>query len=139
MQTFLPYADSKKSAECLDKHRCIKQVVEAWQIRNTINSLCNRAFHGVTVGWQNHPAVKMWMGHEAALLDYYNIFWEVCKEKWGVKWQKLHQMGILGKIEYPPWFGNEKLHSSHRANLLRKDIIYYGQFGWTEFPFDEKG
>jgi len=39
-----------------------------------------------------------------------------------------------GKIIMPDWIGNEKFHSSHRANLLRKDYEYYSQFGWTENP-----
>ena len=37
-------------------------------------------------------------------------------------------------IDYPHWFGNEQFHSSHRANLLRKDYEYYSQFGWEENP-----
>ena len=38
------------------------------------------------------------------------------------------------KYEYPPWLGNEAFHSSHRANLLRKDYQYYSQFEWSENP-----
>jgi hypothetical protein len=37
-----------------------------------------------------------------------------------------------GKIKYPHWLGNKSFHSSHRANLLRKDYEYYSQFGWEE-------
>jgi hypothetical protein len=33
---------------------------------------------------------------------------------------------------YPPWLGDERLHASHRSNLLRKDPEHYGQFEWTE-------
>ena len=29
---------------------------------------------------------------------------------------------------------DEKFHSSHRANLLRKDSEWYGQYGWDENP-----
>ena len=32
----------------------------------------------------------------------------------------------------PHWLGKEEFHSSHRANLLRKDKEYYSQFNWTE-------
>jgi len=38
------------------------------------------------------------------------------------------------KVEYPHWLGNEKFHSSHRANLIRKDLEYYTKQGWTENP-----
>ena len=30
------------------------------------------------------------------------------------------------------WFGDFEFHSSHRANLLRKDYEYYSQFKWKE-------
>ena len=36
----------------------------------------------------------------------------------------------------PHWLGKEEFHSSHRANLLRKDYEYYSQFGWKENPQD---
>jgi len=38
------------------------------------------------------------------------------------------------KIVTPHWWGEEDIHSAHRANLLRKDPIYYGKFNWTEKP-----
>ena len=55
-------------------------------------------------------------------------------------WDKLAEMDDklieLGKTienkDYPKWLGNEAFHASHRSNLLRKDSIHYGQFGWTE-------
>lgn len=34
----------------------------------------------------------------------------------------------------PPWLGDDRVHSSHRANLLRKDFEHYSQFGWSEHP-----
>ena len=41
-----------------------------------------------------------------------------------------------GKIKYPHWLGNKSFHSSHRANLLRKDLEYYSKFGWIENPIN---
>ena len=35
-------------------------------------------------------------------------------------------------IDLPNWLGYEPFHSSHRANLLRKDREYYSQFKWKE-------
>jgi hypothetical protein len=34
----------------------------------------------------------------------------------------------------PPWWGDPAFHASHRSNLLRKDPVWYGQFGWAEPP-----
>ena len=30
----------------------------------------------------------------------------------------------------------DKFHSSHRANLLKKEPDFYNQYGWTEDPSD---
>ena len=37
-------------------------------------------------------------------------------------------------VHFPYWLGKESFHSSHRANLLRKDYEYYSKFGWKENP-----
>lgn len=132
MQTFLPYASFKQSAQCLDNKRLGKQRVEVLQI---LNALTNSAY-----GWQNHPAVKMWRGNESALAQYGLScclrwislgFKDTCANKivataGGVD----KMMADLGKR--PAWLGNEAFHASHRSNLLRKDLAFYSQFGWTE-------
>lgn len=131
MQTFLPYSDFGKSARCLDNKRLGKQRVEAYQIL--------RVLVGVSEGWRNHPAVKMWTGYEWALWSYGQ---DIC-----IEWiRRGFKDTLLGKIEWmegykvidatrfkkPTWVGNEAFHASHRSNLLRKDPIHYGKFGWTE-------
>jgi hypothetical protein len=69
MQTFLPYQNFTKSAQCLDRQRLGKQRVEAWQI---LQAITNKDY-----GWQNHPAVKMWRGHPR-LLSMYGL--DICNE-----------------------------------------------------------
>lgn len=127
MQTFLPYEDFGQSLRCLDKRRLGKQRVEAMQIL--------KALAEPTYGWQNHPAVKMWRGHEQALTMYYNeslvAFAEV-----GGRNIKLQPKVVEPLVELPEWLGNEQVHSTHRANLLRKDPVHYGQFGWSETPVE---
>jgi len=54
MQTFLPYSDFTKTAQCLDYRRLGKQRVEAKQIVLTIRNNAN--------AWHNHPAVLQWKG-----------------------------------------------------------------------------
>ena len=41
----------------------------------------------------------------------------------------MYEYNIITK---PHWLGKEEFHSSHRANLLRKDYEYYSQFEWRE-------
>ena len=70
MQTFLPYPDFEQSARALDPKRLGKQRVETIQVV--------RALTRPDYGWQNHPAVLMWRGHEEALGRY----GFVCCEVW---------------------------------------------------------
>lgn len=119
MNTFLPFNDFYKSADCLDYKRAFKQVLEASQIINVLN--------GESKGWSNHPAVKMWVGYKDALILYYNTFWDVCKYKWNVNFIKLQPKNNIDscKIIMPPWLGYPKFHSLMRANLVRKNPEWY--------------
>ena len=124
MQTFLPYKSFDESFKSLDYRRLGKQRVEAYQI---LNVLLNRT---KTKGWINHPATKMWKGYENALKQYLNE----CIEHWIARGynNNMKKEIIEGKIEYPNWLGNDKFHSAHRSNLLRKDKEFYSKYMWTE-------
>lgn len=142
MQTFLPYPDFELSANCLDYRRLGKQRVEVLQL---LTALTSGPEKWVTMNgnseiirmtpWYNHPAAKMWRGYENALVSYGLA---VCEE-----WlERGYKDTCLDKIyafwddsknqDQPPWLGNEDFHAAHRSNLLRKDPVWYGQFGWTE-------
>lgn len=136
MQTFLPYADFYASAACLDRQRLGKQRVEIVQILS--------ANLGLTKGWANHPATKMWKGYETGLL-FYGL--AICQE-----WKKRgYQDGCEEKMRelffrsgrkilwpaadlLPRWFGDDAFHRSHQSNLLRKLPTHYSQFGWEVEP-----
>lgn len=129
MQTFLPYESFGNSAKVLDDKRLGKQRIEAYMILERIT--------GRGKGWHNHPAVLMWAGYPFALKTYGII---ICRE-----WiSRGHRDTMLEKFEsfvidepggwiYPLWLGGP-IHASHRANLLRKDPEFYGEYGWTEDP-----
>ena len=128
MQTFLPHSSFKDTFKVLDYKRLGKQRVEAHQI---LNILLDRT---ETRGWRSHPIVKMWKGYESALQLYFNL----CVKEW-IKRGYNNNMKlehINNPVEYPPWLGDDPFHSSHRANLLRKDEDHYSQFGWTEDSTD---
>jgi len=130
MQTFLPYPDFKKSLQALDYRRLGKQRVEAYQIIRILNTA---SFSEVYRGdYRNHPAVKMWRGHINALKLYYNL----SLDEWVGRGYRnnMLKMSIRGKIAYPEWFGRKNFHAAHRSNLLRKDLIFYGQYNWSEPP-----
>ncbi len=125
MQTFLPYDDFLKSAQVLDYKRLGKQRVEAWQLLRGLRGESKS-------GWINHPASKMWRGYEAALGLYMNVMIQEWKRR-GYK-NTMEYFITTEAIILPPWYGDEKFHSSHRSNLLRKDPIFYGQYGWSDNP-----
>lgn len=120
MQTFLPYPNFANSAKALDRLRLGKQRIETLQILH--------ALLGVSDGWVNHPATRMWRGHEARLALYGA---EICNE-WIQRGYRdslqqifidyIHALPFSG---YPPWFGDEDFHRAHRANLVRKDPTFY--------------
>ncbi len=124
MQTFLPYSDFDESVACLDYRRLGKQRVEAYQILRTLRNKKS--------GWKNHPAVLMWKGYESALSLYMNKCIIEWKRRGYNNTMKLCQ--ITEKVKYPKWIGKEKFHASHRSNLLRKDSVFYSQYGWKEKP-----
>jgi hypothetical protein len=133
MQTFVPYPDIEKSLNCLDYRRLGKQRVEAFQIRNILTGNIKPNPRTGKIAWSNHPAVNMWRGYEDALTFYMNMSIRL----WIKRGYKNNMLIIPEKdsFDLPPWFGTlEIVHSSHRANLLRKDYKFYSQYGWSEDP-----
>lgn len=145
MQTFLPYSGAassameiyEESAHLLDIKRLGKQRVENYQI---MQALFGRKLDGevYSVGWSNHPAVKMWRGYEFSLLKYqvavcdewiHNFgFKDTCKDKT----IRLYFMcaDLDPKLEHkdPPWLGDIAFHKSHQSNLIRKAPLYYRKY-----------
>lgn len=128
MQTFLPYANFQKSAQCLDRQRLGKQRVEAYQI---LQCLVGEG----SLQWKHHPAIKMWKGHEAALAGYIVV---ICQEwkKRGYK-DTVENKTVtminrhpwhLWSVTKPTWLGNRKFHQAHRSNLVRKSPTHYRQY-----------
>lgn len=132
MQTFLPYEDFQRSAACLDDKRLGKQRVECMQILATLTEESD--------GWENHPAVLMWEGHEGALILY---TYEICKEwvargfKDAIKSSVEEYEPIIRDTAWfdPPWMGDEKFHLSHQSNLVRKEPEHYRMY-FPDVPDD---
>lgn len=128
MQTFLPHGiDFKSTAETLDRQRLLKQAVEAYQILR-INA-------GLTNGWRNHPAVKMWAGSEGYLYLYTNaIIDEV--ERRGYRNTYRGAITDLMDANYhdwhddipPPWIHDDRIKITHRGRLYEKSPEQYPQF-----------
>ena len=132
MQTFLPDPDFGRTALLLDRRRLGKQRVEALQV-----------LRGLTVpgyGWRRHPAVRMWVGYEEALVRYGLEICRVWRDQGHqdscaaslVSGLAAHRPGpvrgqeeLAAAGELPPWLGDEAFHESHRSALVRKDPDVY--------------
>ena len=137
MQTFLPYENFEASVKSLDWRRLGKQRVECFQLLKALGNTKDVCLDDVDLstpakGWVNHPATKMWRGYEGALAQYH----DACIREWVARGYQNTMLlrATEGEHPLPDWLGDPLLHASHRSNLLRKDPVHYGQFGWTESP-----
>ena len=133
MQTFLPYADFDMSAQALDSKRLNKQVLECYQILKVLSNPDPRA------GWRNHPAVKMWREHEMTLWNYTMAMVYEATDR-GIKTDKnmenllalYKSEGINWGFDEPAWLNDsvkmKRLTTTHKANLYKKDPVYYFEF-----------
>ncbi|MFD7713218.1 MSMEG_6728 family protein [Streptomyces sp. NPDC059785] len=137
MQTFLPYPGFLSSAAVLDPARLGKQRVEALQV-----------LRGLTVpgyGWRHHPAVRMWIGYEEALVRYgldmcgvwsaegradtcaVTMVTDFTRHRPGGEVRTQEELVAAGEL--PPWLGDEDFHRSHRSALVRKaPEVYAARF-----------
>jgi hypothetical protein len=133
MQTFLPFPGFADSAAVLDERRLGKQRVEALQVL--------RALTRSGYGWQHHPAVQMWRGHEEALAAYglamaaewcrrghpdtcaATIRVDLAAAGFAAEPRDEDELARMGAM--PWWLGDPAVHASHRAALVRKAPEHY--------------
>ncbi|MGD9211449.1 MAG: pyrimidine dimer DNA glycosylase/endonuclease V [Desulfobacteraceae bacterium] len=152
MQTFLPYRSMFLSAITLDTKRHGNQRNEATTILKALHQgpkiLYDKQnkkymwFKPLTMRdgeryiikktpWYYHVATQMWKGYEEALELYRNTIiktWILLGHANNVMLSAIDE----SSIKLPPWLGDERLHSSHRAALLFKKPLHYLQFEWLE-------
>ena len=145
MQTFIIRHGFTATAKELDDKRLNKQALEGWQILMNLLALDPEGNHREPKGWSNHPAVKMWRGHEFALAMYVVSMCDewinrgyktVIRQKVEDTMQHAKNLGkTIGGTE-PSWYTNmttlTAITSSHRAALLNKNYNWYRQFHWPE-------
>lgn len=126
MITFLPVPNFTECAKILDRQRLGKQRLEAkWVAQIVLGE----------TKYINHPLIRMWKPWPQAIIEYGIC---ICEE-WRRRGYLDNQLEWFknteeGEIIMPSWFGDDKLHSSHRTKLITKDPIYYSSFGWEEKP-----
>lgn len=142
MQIFLPSENLEENAKILDSLRLNKQVLESYQIWLACKENSSSK-------WKSHPAIKMWRPYIGALEAYHDFCLEELRNR-PTKSGKPRKLVSLAyqelsngeKFQMPCFMGIEKLHSLHRANLIRKSKetknieikLWYSKFSWTEEP-----
>lgn len=153
-QTFLPLADFRLTAKALDRQRLGKQRVEnlqllytmtgyryvtklQWQdpLRGLVTKMLDPDMCYIEkfepVAWTNHPAKKMWVGHEWHLREYHRA---IClewtergyKDNCLQRFQDVWELVFVDEPDDPPsWLGNAMFHLSHQSQLLAKDRDHY--------------
>jgi hypothetical protein len=131
MQTFLPYSTPADCAAALDNKRLNKQILECYQILKVIST------NGKA--WRNHPAVLMWEGAENELWRYTMAMVNEANHR-GIKTENnLNNLNTLKSLYGKTWGDGQPVFAktkesfnrtviTHRANLYRKDPIYYAHF-----------
>ncbi|PIP08882.1 MAG: hypothetical protein COX51_01930 [Syntrophobacteraceae bacterium CG23_combo_of_CG06-09_8_20_14_all_50_8] len=124
MQVFIPFP-RLSSVRFLDNKRLGNQIYR-------------EAYLLIKGWWPNHPVSKMWKGHKRQLAVYCLFGLKELKAR-GFnypKWLKFYWdiFNSTKPCKYPFWYGDERVHSSHRAALLFKNYEWYSQFGWKEEP-----
>jgi len=83
----------------------------------------------------------MWRGYDNALFEYLRVIKDECLYR-GIQteknWNALTEMykwnwNRGNNILMPPWWGDNKVHQSHRNNLYRKDPEHYAEFANDKF------
>jgi hypothetical protein len=121
MQIFLPIIVETNNpyseiSTILDNKRCFKQVVEAKQVINNIET-------NSTGGWSHHPIIIMWKPYINSLKQYYNTLLQAVKNK-GVS-TTMESYNIIEEIIHPWFIYYQPLIYSHRRMLKIKDPVFY--------------
>lgn len=129
MQTFLTdWPPLGYGLEHLDRRRLVKQLLETRQIM--------AALAGVSKGWVNHPATKMWRGKEDMLYDYgLQNARELEKRGYqftnNLSWLTEFYNSIAETRDTDgDWIDIEldRMIYTHRGRLYEKDPLYYAQW-----------
>lgn len=146
MITLLPYADFVKSARCLDNAHLILQIKDVNEILDLLNGELQDSDPRFS-----HKSVQMWRGHEFQLAEYGITLCtelklrdvpEVFIKDLGmyqrrIEWQQqMVTSGTNYTVDMPYWFGDSKIHLSHRSYLMRYDVDHYGLYFNTDTPLD---
>lgn len=123
MQVFVPFTEPLKTAQCLDKKRLNKQIIECRQLIRTIR--------GESRSWANHPVTKMYSHPELfKYMQYYVQCLKYYKDgalEMADNYSRM-AVGYLEKTQEAKYILSEKFCDQHKRRLYAKDPEHYVQF-----------
>ena len=153
MNIWLPYDNFYASAKCLSNvhlDELINSIVLTLKAQRKVNLKENQ------MHWMQNPTVKLWKCSTVALMFYgiiatdqrmdrgfespmadsflYGYEPHIYAYASSLVVRKPTMIALQKECGLPNWFGQNKLHASHRAALLALDIAHYSKFGWPEKP-----
>jgi len=134
MQTFLPSPNFWAALSSLDTRRLGQQRAEAYQIWRIVSGSDMKS------PWKQHPAVRMWYGHDEVLKLYILVACRLFQQRGGKNelmaehiWRDRLDIIDHARLaqQYPSWLSGTAgrvFTGSHRAQLFRKDHKEYARF-----------
>ena len=133
----------RDSLDALDNKRLNKQILETYQILNILSG------QSKSNAWAHHPAVLMWEGAEAELWRYGQIAMSLAEMR-GIRTDKnksnfkalSSKSAIYWGDDEPLWRKSpstlKRVTATHKANLYRKDPIYYVEYASSVYDSNNK-
>lgn len=123
MQVFVPFKEPLKTAQCLDKKRLNKQIIECNQLIKAIT--------GESKAWINHPVTKMYSHPE--LLKYMRYYVQCLKYykdgqiEMADNYSRM-AVGYLEQTREAKSILTDEFCDQHKRRLYAKDPDFYKQF-----------
>lgn len=109
------------------------QCVNDTNLRSLKSQWNKDGYRVVSLGFVYHPIVQMWFGYSDALKLYINAHIQVWIER-GYK-NNMKTYSVPYNPPRPPWTYDPKVHLSHRAALLHKEITRHEK-PWYQLKTD---
>lgn len=130
MLTLLPYADYEKSAKIFNNNLLTEQIKNVNIILDVLHQVNESS------GWNNSPAVLMWLNYEPQLCMFGLALCREFKSRTNasheqearIEWHLDCATGGSFSMRKPPWSELPALHEAHQAEMIRlhsKYVMYF--------------
>jgi hypothetical protein len=126
MLLLLPYPHLGASARCFENGELKRQTALSELVLHNVR-------HGASAVLKASEC--MWLGYTLHLLSYVNALKGECLAR-GYRISVVEPVpdNMKNYVYPPPWFGDERVHISHQALLLRRLPHFYAKYHWGILP-----